>query len=49
MNILKMLATNENYHPFAKNTVVWLNKENNDLKLREGNEKAYGFEGRRYY
>jgi len=42
----KNVGANENYHPFAKNTVVWLNKENNDLKLREGNEKAYGFEGK---
>ena len=42
----KNVGANENYHPFAKNTVVWLNKESNDLKLREGNEKAYGFEGK---
>ena len=38
----KNFGINENYHPFAKNTTVWLNEEDNDLKLREGNEKAFG-------
>ena len=42
----KNFGINENYHPFAKNTIVWLNEEDNDLKLREGNEKAFGFDGK---
>jgi len=42
----KNFGINENYHPFAKNTTVWLNEEDNDLKLREGNEKAFGFDGK---